>query len=105
MIYAYSMVGISEPAHDTALSIAITDEAGNPITESVVGETVYITGQLKDIVDDVALQGALITLYRNGVATANTDITEDASGIYSIPYTVVSADVPTIRFKTHFAGT
>ncbi|GAH31328.1 unnamed protein product, partial [marine sediment metagenome] len=56
---------VAPPAHDTALSIAVTDEAGNPITESAVGETVYITGQLRDIVDNVALQGASITLYRN----------------------------------------
>ncbi len=92
-------------AHDTALSIAITDEAGNPITESVVGETVYIAGQLKDIVDNIALEGALIILYKNGVATANTDITEDASGIYSIPYTITKADVGIVKFKTYFAGT
>ncbi len=102
--YAYGLYNITEPAHDTALSIAITDEAGNPITKSIVGETVHIAGQLKDIVDDVALQGALITLHKNGVATDNTDIT-DASGIYSIPYTITSADVPTVRFKTAFAGT
>ncbi|GAH69107.1 unnamed protein product, partial [marine sediment metagenome] len=57
-----------------------------------------------DIVDDVALQGASIMLYRNGVATGKTDTT-DASGVYSIPYTVVSGDVPTVRFKTVFGGT
>lgn len=104
-IYAYSLVSITEPLpHDTALSIAITDEAGNPITESVVGETIYITGQLRDIVDDVALQGASITLYRNGVATGKTDVT-DASGVYSIPYTITKADVGLLKFKTYFAGT
>lgn len=91
-------------AHDTALSIAITDEVGNPITESVVGETVYIVGQLRDIVDNVALQGASIALYKNGVATGKTDVT-DASGVYSIPYTITKADVGILKFKTYFAGT
>lgn len=107
-LYAPSMAGITEPlpvTHDTTLSIAVTDEAGNPIAESVVGETVYIAGQLKDIVDNIALEGALIILYKNGVATANTDITNVASGIYSIPYVITEADVGLLKFKTYFAGT
>lgn len=98
------MMTIPEKPTPTTLSIAITDVIGIPITESVVGETIYVTGQLKDSIENVALQGASVLLYRNGVATGETDIT-DVSGIYSIPYIVTSADIPTVRFKTLFEGT
>lgn len=97
---------LAEEVHDTTLTIDIVDAAGNPITESVVGETIYIAGQLRDIVDNVALQGALIALYRNGIATGKTDAT-NSSGIYSIPYTITKADadIGIVKFKTHFTGT
>ena len=96
-------VGKEEPAHDTALTIDITDAEGNPITGAYVGKTIYIGGELRDIADNVLLAGPLITLYRNGVATELTDTTNE-SGIYSIPYTVIETDKPTVVFKTVFDG-
>ena len=89
--------------HDTSLTIDITDAAGNPITKSEVGQTVFIDGQLKDVVTDEPLQGATITLHRNGIATGMTDET-DENGIYSISYTLVEADKPNVRLKTVFEG-
>ncbi len=93
-----------EPAHDTALTIDVVDELGNPITTAFVGDTICISGQLSDIVTGELLTGAAIKLYRNDVDTGLTDTTNE-SGVYSIPYTVVSGDVPTVRFKTAFGGT
>jgi hypothetical protein len=92
-----------EAVHDTALTINTTDVDGTPITEAFVGDTVYVVGELRDIDADTVLTDALIRLYRNGEETTLTDMT-DASGIYSILYTVVSADAPNVALKTLFAG-
>lgn len=93
-------------AHDTALTIAITDKAGNPISKGDVGETVYITGQLRDIVDDVALQGAFIKWYLGAAWVTGMSGRTNASGIYSIPYTLRKEFAGrTLRIRTYFAGT
>lgn len=91
------------PAHDTTLTIDIVDATGNPITTAFVGDTVYISGQLSDTVTGELLTGAVIKLLRNGVDTGLTDVTNN-SGVYSIPYPVVSEDAPSVRFKTVFEG-
>lgn len=70
-----------------------------------VGQTIYLTGQLKNIIDNVALQGASIALYKNDVATGKTDVTNATSGVYSIPYTITEADAGLLKFKTYFSGT
>lgn len=93
---------VAEDIRETVLTIAIADEAGNPIEVADIGQVVYVSGQLKDDTG-AALQNAQIVLYRNGVATANTDTTNE-SGIYSIPYTISPADVPTVKLATYFAG-
>lgn len=94
---------VAEDIRETVLTIAIADEAGNPIEVADIGQVVYVSGQLKDDTGAV-LQNALIALYRNGVATPNTDTTNE-SGIYSIPYTISPGDIPTVKFATYFAGT
>lgn len=94
---------VVEEAHDTHLTVDIVDVAGNPITTAFVGNTIYISGQLSDMVTGELLTGATIKLFRNGVDIGLTDMT-DESGVYSIAYTVVSGDVPSVRFKTKFEG-
>lgn len=93
---------VAEDIRETILTIAVADEAGNPIEVADIGQVVYVSGQLKDDTGAV-LKNALIVLYRNGVATANTDTTNE-SGIYSIPYTISPADIPTVKLATYFAG-
>lgn len=88
----------SEPI-PTALSIAIVNSAGNPITEATVGDKIYIGGKLTASGAGVANQ--YVYLWRNGTKTVIKDAT-DANGVYSIAYTVVSGDVPTVKFQTSF---
>ena len=83
--------------HDTALTIDITDAEGNPITTADHGDTIYITGELRDITDNVLLKNGTVELLVNGNPTGLTDIT-NADGIYSIPYTIYE----TTKFKTNF---
>ena len=85
--------------HDTALTIDITDAEGNPITTADHGDTIYITGELRDITDNVLLKNGTVELLVNGNPTGLTDIT-NADGIYSIPYTIYE----TTKFKTKFGG-
>lgn len=95
---------VAEAIHDTALSVDIVDVSGNPIVgEVAINTTVYVSGQLTDVVTGETLMGALIRLSRNGVDTGLTNTT-DVSGVYSIPYVTVSADVPSVSFKTVFEG-
>ena len=100
----YLCSGCYEAAHDTALTLDVTDAEGNPITEAYVGDTLHIVGELRDVEDNIVLCATLIRLYRNGAHTGLTDLT-DGSGIYSIAYTIVEADKPSVSFKTVFAGT
>ena len=90
-------------AHDTELTIDIRDADGNPITEAYVGDTVYVVGTLRDAETGELLQNAEIHLYKDGTNTGLSDKT-DERGEYSIPYTVVEADYPSVTFKTRFEG-
>ena len=92
-----------EAAHNTSLTKDITDIDGNPITKGVVGQEIYVGGQLKDTVTDTPIENAEIILYRNGVSTNITDLT-DSEGIYSISYILEEEDKPEVIFKTVFAG-
>jgi len=94
---------IEEDTHDTTLSIDIINANGNQITEARVGDTVYVVGTLRDAETGELLQNAEIHLYKDGTNTGLSDKT-DERGEYSIPYTVVSADYPSVTFKTRFEG-
>jgi len=89
--------------HDTKLSIYIQDSNGNTLTKAYVGDTVYVVGTLRDVETGELLQGEEIHLYKNSTNTNLSDVT-DEHGRYSIPYTVVASDYPSVTFKTKFEG-
>lgn len=89
--------------YTTQLSVSLTNESGAPITSAYIGDTIYITGTLTVTETNEPLQNAEIYLVRNGVETTLKAIT-DANGIYSIPYTILETDYPSVTFKTRFKG-